>query len=83
MQKVLVKVQWTTKRRRHQPAQVNAPVDTTPQASTVAESNPRRTKGNIGEVDNMDVAEDTNTVIVANTIKYVEECLFFLVRMQN
>ena len=67
MQKVLVKVQWTTKRRRHQPAQVNAPVDTTPHASTVAESNPRRTKGNIGEVDKMDVAEDTNTVKLANT----------------
>ena len=39
MQKVLVKVQWTNKRRQHQPAQVNAPVDTTPHASTVAESN--------------------------------------------
>ena len=66
MQKVLVKAQRTTQRRQYQPAQVNAPVDTTPHASTVAESNPRRTKGNIGEVDKMDVAEDTNTIKVAN-----------------
>ena len=62
MKKVLVKVQRTTQRRQYQPAQVNVPVDATPHASTVAESKPRRTKGNIAEVDKMDVAVDTNTV---------------------
>ena len=65
MKKVLVKVQRTTQ-RQYQPAQVNAPVDATPHASTVAESKPRRTKGNIVEVDKMDAAVDNNTVKLAN-----------------
>ena len=66
IQKVLVTLQLTTKRRRHQPGQVKVPVDTRPHASTEAELNRRRTKGKIGVVDNMVVAEDTNTIKVAN-----------------
>ena len=42
-------------------------VGATPHAKTVAEPKPRRTKGNIVEVDKIDAAVDTYTVKLANT----------------
>ena len=66
MKEGVVKVQQTTQRWQYQPAQVNVSVVATPHAKTVAVPKPRKTKGNIVEVDKMDAAVDNNTVKLAN-----------------